>query len=325
MAIDSDKVMTLAEAVGRFVPDGAHLAIGGFTINRNPMAAVYEIIRQRRRRLHLYAHSNGQGVDELIGAGCVEKLEIAYGGTGRFAPTCIRFRRAVERGDIQVEDYSNYQMTLRFMAGAMGVPFLPTRSSLGSDISRIWGFSADARRADPKMPNHKLVIMDNPFEQWGDMERVVLVPAINPDVTILHVQKADRRGTCRIQGLPFADVEQAKAARHLIITCEELLDDDSLKASPDQNQIPFFCVDAVVHVPWGAYPTACYRHYDYDPGYLHRYRDFAMNDDLYKTYLRDYIHGVADHQGPLDLIDSRQLERIRADAGTGYAVGLDRR
>ena len=97
-------------------------SIGGFTINRNPMGAVYEIIRQQKRHLHLYAHSNGQWVDELIGAGCVDGIEIAYAGSGRFAPTCIRFRKAVESGRLKVEDYSNYQMTLRFMAGAMGVP-----------------------------------------------------------------------------------------------------------------------------------------------------------------------------------------------------------
>ncbi|MRR11705.1 CoA transferase subunit A, partial [bacterium] len=111
MKISSDKVMGLAEAVERFVPDGAHLSIGGFTCNRNPMAAVYEVIRRRRRGLHLYAHSNGQGVDELVGAGCVARIEIAYAGTGRFAPTCIRFRKAVEKGLILFEDYSTYQMT----------------------------------------------------------------------------------------------------------------------------------------------------------------------------------------------------------------------
>ncbi|HSO18032.1 MAG TPA: CoA transferase, partial [Desulfosarcina sp.] len=162
MNVNDDKRMPLSEAVDRFVSDGAHISIGGFTINRNPMAAVYEIMRQKKRGLHLYAHSNGQGVDELIGAGCVEKLEIAYGGSGRFAPTCIRFRKAVESGRLAVEDYSNYQMTLRFMAGAMGVPFLPTRSSLGSDIANRWGFSEGMRQDDPRLPDRKLVVMDNP-------------------------------------------------------------------------------------------------------------------------------------------------------------------
>ena len=144
------------------------------------MAAVYEIIRQKKRHLHLYAHSNGQGVDELIGAGCVNRLEIAYAGSGRFASTCIRFRKAVESGQLIVEDYTNYQMTLRFMAGAMGVPFLPTRSSLGSDIANIWGFSKELRQADPRIPDQKLMIMDNPFDGWCDTDRVALVPGDQP-------------------------------------------------------------------------------------------------------------------------------------------------
>ena len=139
MNISQDKTISLSEAVTKFVFSGCHLSIGGFTASRNPMAAVYEIIRQKISNIHLYAHSNGQGVDELIGAGCVSRLEIAYAGTGRFAPTCVRFKKAAQSGAIAIEDYSNYQMTLRFMAGAMGVPFLPTRSSLGTDIIEKWG------------------------------------------------------------------------------------------------------------------------------------------------------------------------------------------
>ena len=325
MNADTSKLMTMSAAVGQFVPDGAHISIGGFTINRNPMAAVYEIIRQKKRGLHLYAHSNGQGVDELIGAGAVDRLEIAYGGSGRFASTCIRFRKAVESGRLLVEDYTNYQMTLRFMAGAMGVPFLPTRSSLGSDIVNRWGFSETARLSDPRVPDSKLVVMDNPFDGWCDTDRVVLVPAINPDVTIIHVQTADRQGTARIDGLPFADVEQAKAARHLIITCESLVDVDRLRQAPDQNQIPFFCVDAVVHAPMGAWPTACYHHYDYDPTRLHQYRKAALDDDRYQAYLETEIFSTSNHEEMTARIGPGGLEAIKADPRTGYAVGLDRR
>lgn len=325
MNVNNDKLTSLADAVSQFVPDGAHISIGGFTINRNPMAAVYEIIRRKKRNLHLYAHSNGQGVDELIGAGCVDKLEIAYAGSGRFASTCIRFRKAVESGELLVEDYTNYQMTLRFMAGAMGVPFLPTRSSLGSDIANIWGFSEKARQEDPRVPDRKLVIMDNPFDGWCQTERLVLVPAINPDVTIIHVQSADRQGTARINGLPFADVEQAKAARHLIVTCESVVEDGQLRQAPDQNQIPFFCVDAVVHAPMGAYPTACYQHYDYDPTRLYQYRDAALDEDRYQAYLDTEVFSSSSHEEMLARIGPRQLEKIKADPRTGYAVGLDRR
>jgi glutaconate CoA-transferase subunit A len=288
------------------------------------MAAVYEIIRQGRKKLHLYAHSNGQGVDELVGAGCVEKIEIAYAGNGRFAPTCIRFKRAIENGTLLVEDYSNYQMTLRFMAGAMGVPFLPTRSSLGTDIINKWGFSEKLRQEDPKIPNDKLIVGKNPFNQWTDAERLVFVPAINPDVTIIHVQQADELGTASIQGLPMADADQAKAAKRLIITCEELVTSHEMKIQPDSNQIPHFCVDAVVHIPGGAYPTACYHYYDYDPFFLNDYKKIASDDTLYQKYLNDYIHGVKNHQERLDIAGDDRMEAIKADPRTGYAVNLDR-
>jgi glutaconate CoA-transferase subunit A len=325
MNSQTDKVMPLADAVRRFVPDGAHISIGGFTINRNPMAAVYEIIRQRVKDLHLYAHSNGQGVDELVGAGCVRRLEIAYAGSGRFAPTCIRFRKAVQNRQLELEDYSNYQMTLRFLAGAMGVPFLPTRSGLGSDIVNRWGFPESLRREDPALPKKKLVVLENPFEGWLDTPRVVLVPAIQLDVTLLHVQTAARSGTARIKGLTFADIEQAKCARHLILTCETLVDEETLRREPDQNQLPGIIVAAVIPVPYGAYPTACYRHYDYDPVFLNGYRESASDDDRYRSYLEEFVYGTESHAHLLQKIDADQLRRIEADPRTGYAVGLDRR
>ncbi len=325
MASNIDKVTDLPSAIDRFVPDGSHLSIGGFTINRNPMAAVYEIIRQKKRGLHLYAHSNGQGLDELVGAGCVDRLDVAYAGTGRFSPTCVRFRKAVLSGALKVEDYTNYQMTLRFTAGAMGVPFLPVRSGLGTDIVRHWGYDAELRRGDPTLPDHKLVVIDNPFGEWADATKLVLVPAIHPDVTILHVQKADRSGNVRIEGLPFVDVEQAKAARHVVVTCETLVEGDDLRREPEFNHLPFMRVDAVVPLPMGAYPTACYRHYDYDPVYLADYDRSAKDDAKYAAYLQRNIFGVGDHAAMLALVPPEQLKRIQADPRTGYASGLDRR
>ena len=319
-----NKVMPLEEAVRRYVKAEAHISVGGFTLNRNPMAAVYEIIRQGIRGLHVYAHSNGQAVDELIGAGCVSRLEIAYGGTGKYAATCVRFRRAVQNGDIAVEDYSNYMMGLRFLAGAMGVPFLPTTSGLGSDIINVWGFSPEMRAADPRLPQDKLKVIDNPFGRWGDVSKILLVPAVTPEVTLVHVQKADAMGTCRIEGLTFADVEQIKAARHVIVTCEELVATAALRRDPDRNQIPFIHVSAVCHVPWGAYPCATYRYYDYDPRYLRDYARCAGNDAEFTAYQQKYIYGVAGHQGLLDLIGPERLESIRADTRTGYAVNMKR-
>jgi glutaconate CoA-transferase subunit A len=320
----NNKEMSLSQAIKGLVNDGGHISIGGFTINRNPMAAVYELIRQKKRDLHLYAHSNGQGVDELVGAGVISRLEIAYGGNGRFAPTCIRFKKAVQEGAIAIEDYSNFQMTLRFLAGALGVPFLPTRSGMGSDILARWGFSQETRSSNPKMPDKKAIVMDNPFGDWAETTKVVLVPAIQPDVTIIHAQKAATDGTVRINGLPFTDVEQAKAAKRVIVTCEELVAPDDLRDNADLNTLPPFCVDAVCHVPHGAYPTACYKYYDYDPVYLKEYAQFARSDEQYQGYLEKNIFNVQDHAHFLELSGLERLATIKADPRTGYAPNLDR-
>ncbi len=316
------KVMVLEEAIRTFVRDGSHLSIGGFSISRNPMAAVYAIIRQGIKNLHVYAHSNGTGIDELIGGGCISRLEIAYGGNGKAATTCIRFRKAVQEGALRIEDYTNYQMALRFAAGAMGVPFLPTRSSLGTDIINCWGFPEEMRRQEPRIADKKLVVMDNPFGSWGEAPKVVLVPAINPDVTILHVQKADCLGTCRILGLTYADLEQAKASREVIVTCEELVEPDALHDNPGLNQLSFLHVSAVCHAPYGAYPTAAYRYYDYDPRYLLSYAEAARDDRLFRRYQEKFIYGVSCHAEFLERIGRKRLERIKADRETGYAADL---
>jgi len=319
-----NKVMPLNTAIETYVKNGAHISIGGFTLNRNPMAAVYEIIRQKIHNLHLYAHSNGTGLDELIGAGCISKLEIAYAGNGKAAPTCIRFARAVQNNDILFEDYSNYMMSLRFMAGAMGLPFLPTLSGFGSDILTKWGFSKSMRRSDPKIVNKKLAIMDNPFENWAGAQKVVLVPAITPDITIIHVQRADVMGTCSIKGLAFADIEQVKASRKVIITCEELVEKQELRQNPDLNDISFIHVSAVCHVPLGAYPTAVFGHYDYDPQYLKKFAIAAKTRDQFKPYQDRYIHGVNDHEAFIKLVGQNRIDAITADPRTGYSINMKR-
>ncbi|OPY90233.1 MAG: Glutaconate CoA-transferase subunit A [Syntrophus sp. PtaU1.Bin208] len=213
-------------------------------------------------------------------------------------------------------------MTLRFAAGAMGVPFLPTRSSLGTDIINQWGFPEEMREKDPKIANKKLVVLDNPFGSWADAPKVVLVPAINPDVTIIHVQRADYNGTSRILGLTYADIEQAKASRHVIVTCEELVEPDQMRENPGLNQIPFIHVSAVCHVPYGAYPTAVYRYYDYDPQYLIAYAKAARDEALFRKYQDEFIYGVNNHEEFLERIGRKRLEQIQANPRTGYAVNL---
>lgn len=319
------KTMRLGAAIQKFVKNDCHISIGGFTVNRNPMAAVHEIIRQGITGLHLYAHSNGQGLDELTGSGAVSKIEIAYSGNGRFAPTCMNFKRRFVNNEIQVEDYSNFQMSLRFLAGAMGIPFLPTYSSLGTDIIHKWGFNKEMRDTDPRLAAEKLAVMPNPFSREDTPDNVVLVPAINPDVTILHAQKADRNGTTRIHGLTFCDIEQAKAARSVIVTCDEVVEPGILNDDPQLNQLPSFCVDAVVHVPFGAYPTACFGLYDYDPPFLDRYKEMAATQESYDRYMKEYILGTSNHSQYLKMAGQDRLELIKADPKTGYSDRVPRK
>lgn len=316
------KFMTVKEAVSRFIRDGMTISIGGFTVSRNPMALAYEIIRQGRKDLHVVCHSHGQALDVLIGAGCVRRVEIAYGGNGRWAPTCIRFRKAVERGEIEVEDYSNYQMSLRFLAGALGIPFMPTKSGLGSDILKVEGFGPEVR-GKGKVSSKKAVVIQNPFEEEEDP--IVLVPALNPDVTILHVQYVGEDGTVRIKGLTFADIEQAKAADVVIVSCEEVVPVEYIRSDPDQNSLPPFFVDAIVRVPYGAHPTACYGFYDYDARHLNYYRKAAEDDAAFENYLREWVYGVSSHEEYLEKVGVESLLKIKASAGRGYAVGLERK
>lgn len=217
-------------------------------------------------------------------------------------------------------------MTLRFMAGAMGVPFLPTYSSLGTDIVNKWGYSEEDRRKDKRLAPKKLVLMDNPFNATGGVDRLVLVPALKPDVTILHAQKADIQGNVQLSGLLFADIEQAKAAKNLIVTCEQIVETDALRSEPEKNQLLSFHVSAVVEVPWGAYPCAVFGCYDYDPRFLRDfYRTAAKDDSTWKDYLDKYVFGVKNRQEFLELIGLDRLEKLRADRQVGYNPALDRR
>lgn len=313
----NSKFMSLSEAIKKFVHDGDQVSLGGFTVNRNPMALVYEMIRQGKRDLHLYAHSQGQALDILIGAGCVRAVELAYGANGRYATTCVMFRRAVEEGKLKFEDYTNYQMSLRFMAGAMGLPYLPTRSGLGTDIISKWGMDETYRKANPRISEKKVVLEKDPFRG----ETLVLVPAVNPDVTLIHAQMVDKEGTARIRGLDFVDAYQAQASQRLVISCEEIC--ETLREEPDLNQIPYYLPDAIVSCPWGSHPTACWGYYDYDSDHLIKYRDLARDDAGFQKYLTEYITGVEGHKEYLKKVGEEKLQGIRADE-CGYRKGLRR-
>jgi glutaconate CoA-transferase subunit A len=318
----NDKRMSAAEAVRRFINDGDMIALGGFTVNRNPMVIAREIIHQGKRDLHLVMHSQGQAMDLMVGAGCVSRLELAYGGTGRFAPTGIRFRKAVQSGQVKVEDYSNFHMSLRFLAGSLNLPYIPCRSGFGSDVLSQWGFGPDLR-GQGKIPREKAIISQNPFSDEPDP--VVLLPALTPDVALIHAQCVGDDGTVRIKGLTFLDVEEAKSASRVIVTCEEIVPAARLREDPDQNTLPPFLIDAVVHTPYGAHPTACHYFYDYDPRHLNYYRQVAGDDDGFRRYLDEWVLAHDSHESYLAKVGAPDLMNIKANTKVGYAPGLDRR
>ena len=317
-----EKLMTAEEAVRRFVKDGCQMAMGGFTVNRNPMAIAREIIRQGIKDLHVVCHSQGQALDLLIGAKCVKRLEVAYGANGRFASTCIRFRKAVENGEIEVEDYSNNQMSLRFLAGSLSLPFIPSRTGLGTDIVNKEGFGPETRK-EAKIARKKLVVTSNPFAEGKD--DIILLPALNPDVALVHAQYVGDDGTVRIKGLTFADLEQAKSADTVIVTCEEIVPRSFIRFDPDQNSLASFLVDAIVVVPYGAHPTACRFFYDYDAKHLNMYKSVAKEDATFRQYLDEWVFGLKSQEEYLNKIGGAGLVNIKANTIIGYAPGLDRR
>jgi glutaconate CoA-transferase, subunit A len=316
------KLMALCEAAA-LVPDGATLSLGGFTTQRHPMAFVYELIRRRRRNLYLFGHSPGSDWDILIGAGCVKRVELAYEADEAFATIGPRWRLAVQRGQIEWEDYSNFSMVMRFTAGAMGLPFMPIRSLLGSDVLAKQALTDAQRAADLRTSPKKAHVMDSPFDP---AERIVLVPAIHTDFAILHVQKASPEGTVRIEGQTFADVQQALCADTVIVTAEEIVADAELRREPERNPLPYLAVHHVCAVPYGAHPYAVYNYYDYDPRQLKTYHDGAEDDATFQHYLDTFVYGVPDHAAYLEAVGgSARLASLKADALLGYRADLARR
>jgi glutaconate CoA-transferase subunit A len=317
-----NKIIELTEAAA-LVPDGVTISFGGFTTQRHPMAFVYELIRLKRRNLYLFGHSPGGDWDVLIGAGCVKRVELAYEADEAFNTVVPRWRVAVERGEIEWEDYSNFSMVARFTAGAMGIPFMPVRSLLGSDLVAKEALTVEQRAADPRTSPKKLHVMGSPF---NPEDQVVLVPAIHTDFAVLHVQKATANGTIRIEGQTYADVQQALCADTVIVTAEEIVEEADLRREPERNPLPYFIVKHVCHVPFGAHPYAVFNYYDYDPRQLKIYHDGARDDATFREYLDKFVYGVKNHSEYLEAVGgAARLDSLNADPAYGYTPNLKRR
>lgn len=310
-----NKVTTLKEAVKSFIHSGDCIVFGGNTTNRKPYAAVHEIIRQGIKDLYIIGMCAGGDSDMLIGAGCCKAYANAYCANSGYTNVCRRYKSYIEKGKILVEDYTLDVLPTMVHAAALGLPYVPLKNMLGTDLVNKWGIPEETRAKDKKLNSKKLIIDKNPF---NPDEIVCLVPAPKIDVAILHVQKASPEGIVRIEGGLLYDIDCAMAAKHLIITCEELVESDELRRQPDYNQIPGIATDAVVLVPFGAHPSQVFNYYDYDKEFLRMYDKISRDDDSFSKFLDEWVFGVDDHIQYLQKIGLQRLLDLKVIEGLGY-------
>jgi glutaconate CoA-transferase subunit A len=284
-----DKLMSEQEAISRFVYDGCYIGTELYGTVRCPMSLSRELVRQGKKDLRVC----GQGVLELdlwMAAGLVKKLDITYIGLEVYG-TSNALRRAVESGQIvSCVEWSNAALSWRMKATAMGVPFMPARSMLGTDMI--------------KYSSAKVVV--DPFTGI----KVCLLPALILDVGIIHVHRADRYGNSQIEGITGFAAEMARASKHLIISAEEIVPTDEIRKYPDRTIIPYFLVDAVVHAPFGSHPGEMAYIYGRDEAVIREWVESSKTAEGAKAYLDKYIYGVANHQEYMELIGKEHLSKL---------------
>ncbi|MBN1536344.1 MAG: CoA transferase subunit A [Anaerolineales bacterium] len=289
-----DKRMSEAEAVSRFVHDGDYIGTELYGTVRCPMSLVNEIVRQGKKDLRIA----GQGVfelDMLLAAHLVKALDITYIGLEVYGVSeCLR--REVESGRVETcVDWSNAGITWRFKAAAMGVPFLPVRSMLGSDTLK---YSAAK-------------VVQCPFT--GDP--IALLPALILDVGLIHVHRSDKYGNAQIDGISGFAAEMARASRRLIISAEEIVDTEFIRQQPDRTIIPYYLVDGVVEAPFGSHPGEMCYVYKRDEAQIKSWVEASKEETTTQAYLQKYIYGVKDHREYLDFIGKDQLENLCYERG----------
>jgi glutaconate CoA-transferase subunit A len=279
-----EKVVSLDEAAS-FVRDGDSVGIGGSTMSRTPMGLIWSLIRAKRRNLVCSRCITSSDGDLLYGSGVSEHIISSWFSQGILFGVSKVMRHYVEMGKARFDEWSHMAMGMRFRAGAMGVPFMPIRSMLGSDLI--------AQRPEAKE-------FDCPFTG----EKLLLVPALNPDVALIHVQRCDAYGNAQIDGLQFMDIDLARAANRVILTTERIVSNEQIRRAPDHTKIPFFTVDAVVELPFGCAPHECYGVYEPMMRHMQEYVALVNGDPIggMEQYLKKYVYGPSSWTDFLDLI-----------------------
>ncbi len=265
-------ILTGLEEAAGLVDDGALVTFGGATFSRAPMEFVRELVRQGKKNLNLIDREPAIDFDLLIGAGCVAKVRtgmLAFEVFG-MAPN---FRKKSEKGEIVTKEGACQPIIAGFRAAAMGLPSLPIKGMLGSDLLTISEVIGSQKQ------------IEDPFTG----ETMIAVKAIEPDIAVIHAQKADEYGNVRIEGPLYEDVIKAKAARKVVVTVEELIPNSEIRKNPEATSIPHFIVDAVVETPRGAYPCSCFNYYDVDYEHIQQYLKAAAKDQ-FEQYLTQNVY-----------------------------------
>jgi glutaconate CoA-transferase subunit A len=288
------KIMTMKEAIGRFVKDGDLIVMEGFT-HLIPFAAGHEIIRQHRKDLTIARLTPDLIYDQVIAAGCARKMIFSWAGNPGVGPLHA-FRRAVEKGrphPLEIEEYTHFGMVLRFTAGASNLPFLPTRNFPGTDLTRV---------------NPEIKKMRSPYAD----EELWCVPALNPDVAVVHAQRSDAEGNIQVWGLYGVQKEAAFASERVIVSVEEIVDSAVIRSDPNRTMIPGTIVDAVVHEPFGAHPSFVQGGYDRDNDFYYEWDAISRDEENYKRYLDEWVHGLPDRAAYIKKMGKR-VEELKAD------------
>jgi len=280
------KLMSAREAVARFVADGDYFVYDCNYFQRGPSTLIREVIRQGKRDLWLCGKFTYVDVGLLVGAGCVSQADCGFFWPG------ATIDRAVADGRLRVYEYSNIVMTLRLQAGAMGLPFLPVRSFGGTD-----GFAHSGAK-----------LVEDPFTG----QPLTLVPALNPDVAVIHAQQADQYGNARVFGTGIAHQESALASKKVIVSAEEIVETEEIRRDPGRTSIPYYAVDAVVHTPFGSWPGNCAGYYGSDtPAVIETFATIAR--DAVGEYVAKYVTPFADDAEMFEkLVGKERLEKLRA-------------
>ena len=297
------KLATLSEAVAS-IPLGAHVALPGFAITRCAMAFTHEVVRQGLTHLTLSQCVGAMDADLLVGAGAAERIIYGGGSLDRFG-RLANVNRGIEGGSLAAEEYSSLSVAFRYLAGALGLPFIPIRSLKGSDL---------LKRLEDK-PEVDIASVIDPFtgKDW-----LALRP-LSPDVAVVQVQVADEEGNAWILGPRWDNTEQVKAAARAIVIAERIVSTDTIRRDPERTVIPGLLVSHVVELPFGAFPTSVYREYDYDAGCIEEYVQASLTPDSFKRYLDEYVFSVADHWKFLEKVGGfRKLQALKADPILGY-------